>query len=91
MADEIELVGERLSMQNGDEVQEFRYRGVLFKFINRADPDVKNSVWVQGKELYPTLWFYQKVGRQIGERTAMVFGAEVILDKHEEWARKATL
>jgi len=86
VAGEIELVGERFVSANGDVSQQFRYRGVLFKFIDRADPGEKNSVWAQ--EMHPTMWFYQKVGKGISDETAMIFGAEVILDKHEKWARE---
>lgn len=89
MADEIELVGERRQFGNGDESQQFRYRGVVFKFIKRSDPERKNQVWAQGKELHPALWFYQDVGNKfISDDTAMIFGAQGILDKHEDWARK---
>jgi hypothetical protein len=91
MAEDVELVGERFVSANGDFSQEYRYRGVVFKFINRADPDRSNEVWSQSKELHPAFWFYQKVGKQISEPVAMIFGAEAILDKHEEWERKATL
>lgn len=89
MADEIELVGERRQFANGDESREFRYRGIIFLFVKRSDPDLKNIVVTHSRELHPALSFFQNVGKNfISDDTAMIFGAQCILDKHEDWARK---
>ena len=88
---EVELVGEPKVCQNGDVVQEFKYRDVVFKFIERSDPEKPNEVWSQNLELHPAFWFYcWQSNKKLPQEIAMISGAETILSKHKEWAKRAT-